>query len=254
MLAEEQLFAADDIDQDDARSKAEGGLDRIGQPRGYPRTDDEAVDHHLDIVLLVLVGMDLLVKLEDLAIEADAHIAVAARFFKDFAVLTLAAAHHRREDLDFGLGRQGQDLVDDLLDGLAFNLFSAVVAVGHPDAGEEQAQVVVDLGHGAYRRTGVAAGRALLDRDRRREPLDVINIRFFHQPEKLPGVGGEGLDVAALSLGIKGVEGEGGFAAPREAGDHDQPVARDFEIDILEIVFAGAANDDMLFFHRPAFP
>jgi len=150
VLAEEQLVAADDVDEDDARGEAERGFDRISETGDYARADDETVDDHLDIMLFILVEPNLLIKLEDLAVDTNADIAIPARLFKDLTVLPLAAAHHRREDLDPGLGRQGHDLVDDLLDGLAFDLFAAVVAVRDPDAGEEQAQVVIDLGHGPH--------------------------------------------------------------------------------------------------------
>src|SRR5262249_50228847 len=39
-------------------------------------------------------------------------------------------------------------------------------------------------------------------------------------------------------------EGERGFARAREPGEHHQLVARDFEIDVLEIVLARAADRD----------
>jgi hypothetical protein len=58
----------------------------------------------------------------------------------------------------------------------------------------------------------------------------------------LSRVGGERLHIAALALGINGVKGERGFARTGEAGEYDQPVARDRHIDILEIVFARAAD------------
>ena len=43
-------------------------------------------------------------------------------------------------------------------------------------------------------------------------PLDVLDIGFLHASEELAGVGAEGLDVAALALGVDGVEGEGTLA------------------------------------------
>src|SRR5262249_14356666 len=58
------------------------------------------------------------------------------------------------------------------------------------------------------------------------------------------GIGRERFHVTALALGVDGVEGERGFARAREPGEHHQPVARDFEIDVLEIVLARAADRD----------
>ena len=54
----------------------------------------------------------------------------------------------------------------------------------------------------------VGARRALLDGDRRRETVDLIDIRFLHLFEELAGVGRETLDVAALPFGVDGIEGE----------------------------------------------
>jgi hypothetical protein len=47
-----------------------------------------------------------------------------------------------------------------------------------------------------------------------------------------------------LALGIDGVEGERGLARPRKTREYDQLVARDGEIDVLEVVLARAADDD----------
>ena len=77
-----------------------------------------------------------------------------------------------------------------------------------------------------------------------REPLDLVDVRLLHLAEELAGVGRERLDVAALALGVDGVEGQGGLAGAGQAGDDDQLVARDLDVDVLQVVLAGAANDD----------
>ncbi len=48
----------------------------------------------------------------------------------------------------------------------------------------------------------------LFDRDRRRQPVDMIDVRFFHHREELARVGGQRLDVTALALGVERVERE----------------------------------------------
>ena len=116
------------------------------------------------------------------------------------------------------------------------------VAVRHADVGEQQAQVVVDLGDGADRRARVRAGRLLLDGDRRRQAVDQIDVRLLHLLEELPRVRRQRLDVAALPFGVDRVEGERGLARARQAGDDDQLVAREVDVDVLEVVDAGAAD------------
>jgi hypothetical protein len=57
----------------------------------------------------------------------------------------------------------------------------------------------------------------------------------------LPGVGGHGVEKAALALGEEDVEGEGGFPGAGEAGDDYELVAGDIEGDVFEVVVAGAS-------------
>ena len=106
---------------------------------------------------------------------------------------------------------------------------------GVPDAGVEQPQVVVDLGDGADRRTRVAGGRLLVDGDGGRKALDEVHVGLVHLAQELAGVGREGFDIAALALGVDGVEGQGRFARAREAGEDDQLVPGQVEGDILRL-------------------
>ena len=120
-------------------------------------------------------------------------------------------------------------------------------AVGDAGAGEEQAQVVVDLGHRADGGARVVRGALLVDGDGRGEAFDVIHIRLVHLPEELAGVGRERLDVAALAFGEDGIEGQRGFARTGQPGDDDKLVARDLDGDILQVVVARADDaDDVL--------
>jgi hypothetical protein len=93
---------------------------------------------------------------------------------------------------------------------------------------------------------GLRARRLLLDRDGGRQAVDLVDIRLLHHLEELAGIGRQRLDVAALALGIDRVEGERGLARAGQAGQHDEAVARQVDVDVLEIVLAGAANGDEL--------
>ena len=73
-----------------------------------------------------------------------------------------------------------------------------------------------------------------------------FDLGLLHQFEELPGIGREALDITTLALGIDRVEGERGFARARQAGDHDEAVARQLDIDVLEIVLPRAADSDLL--------
>ena len=74
----------------------------------------------------------------------------------------------------------------------------------------------------------------------------MIHIRLLHQLQELAGIGRQRFHIAALALGINGVERQRRLARARQAGQNSQGVARDLDIDILEIVLARAANGNVL--------
>jgi len=89
--------------------------------------------------------------------------------------------------------------------------------------------------------------RLLLDGDGRGKPFDQIDIGLLHQLQKLPCVGRQRFHVAALTFRVERIEGQRGFTRAGKPGNHDQPIARQIEVDVLEIVGAGTA--DANFFH-----
>ena len=182
----------------------------------------------------------------DLAVDLDAGEALGAQLLELLAVLALAAAHDRRQDHEPRAVLQVHDLVDDLLGRLRRDRPAAVEAVRLADARPQQAQVVVDLRHGADRRARVARGRLLVDRDRGRQALDRVDVRLVHLPQELAGVGAQRLDVAALALGVDRVERERRLARAGQARDDHERVARHGDGDVLEVVLAGARDDDLL--------
>jgi hypothetical protein len=149
-----------------ARRRPAGGrvpwrvVGRVGPP------DDVAVDDDLDRVALVFVELLRLGEVHELAVDPDPDEPLPAGRLEDAIALRLAVLDERTQDQQPAALGQGEDLVDDLLDRLALDLV-AVRAVGVADTGEEEPQVVVDLGHGPDRRPGVAAGALLVDRDGR---------------------------------------------------------------------------------------
>ena len=241
-------FPGDQLDLGDAVGEAERGLQRIGEPPLEALAEHQPIDDDFDLVLLVprqpLVALQELVDLHRLAVDAGAHVALAGEILEQRVVLALAAADDRGEHLEAGALRQLQDAVDDLLRGLALQLGAVVRAVLDADPGVQQAEVVVDLGDRADRRAGVLARRLLVDRDRRRQALDHVDVGLVHLSEELAGVGRQRLDVAPLTLGVDGVEGEARLARTRDAGEHDQLVARQFDVDVPQVVFAGTSDDD----------
>ena len=79
-----------------------------------------------------------------------------------------------------------------------------------------------------------------------RAGLDHIHIGLVHQLQELPGVGGQALHIAPLPFGVQGVKRQAGFARTAQAGNHHQLVARNVDVDVLEVVSAGTPDADLV--------
>ncbi len=252
-LGEEHLlhatFGVRRDQQDEPVAQLRRLFERLMESRTKLRPDDDAVDDDLDVVLELLVERNWLRQVVKLAVHAHANVAEALGLVEDVAMLALSSLHHRGRDEQPGSLGEEQHLVGDLLDRLLADLATAVGTVRMADARVHEAQIVVDLGHGADRRPRVLARPLLVDGDRRAQPLDVIDVGLLHLAEKLTRVCAQRLDVATLAFRIDGVERERRLATPRQPGDHDELVARQRQVDVLEVVLARTADDDLIVGH-----
>ena len=80
--------------------------------------------------------------------------------------------------------------------------------MGHANARIEQAQVIVDLGDGTDRGARVFGCGLLVDGDRWGQAVDRVEVGFVHLAEELTSVARKALNIAALALGVDGVEGQ----------------------------------------------
>lgn len=236
--------------QHDAAGESQRRFERFGQAQGQVIAHLEAIHHHLDGVLLVQLQGGRIRQIAHLAVDAGADVTLGRQVLQQLGVLPLAVAHHGGQQHQLGAFGLVQHLIHHLADGLGRERNGVGRAAWLADPGEQQPQVVVNLGDGADGRARVVGGGLLLDGDGRRQPLDVVHVRLLHQGEELAGIGGEGLHIAALPLGIEGIERQGGFARTGQAGDHDQLVTWQDQVDILEVVGAGTPDHD--FFHLVA--
>ena len=198
-------------------ARFERRLDRVGDALLAGRTDDEAVDDRLDGVLLLLLQLRRVGQRVDHAVDPDPGEALDLQVGEQVDVLALALADDRREHLEPGALGHLEDAVDDLLRRLLGDQLAADRAVRLADARVEQAQVVVDLGDRADRRPRVLRRRLLVDRHRRRQALDEVDVGLVHLAQELPGIGRQRFDVAALALGEDRVEGQARLARARTA-------------------------------------
>ena len=182
----------------------------------------------------------------EFAVDADAREAALPPRREFLLELALAAAHDRREHVDAFVAGKLPRQVEDAIDRLAGDRLAAARAVRLPEVGKQQAQVVVDLGDRADGGARVGRRRLLLDRDRRRQPVDQVDVGLLHLLEELARVRRHRLDVAPLPFRVDRVEGERRLARPREAGDHDESIAWEIDVDVLQVVDARAAHRNAL--------
>ena len=158
---------------------------------------------------------------------------------------------HREEHLHAGAFAERENAVGDFVHRVLLHFLAAVQAVGAAHARVQQAQVVVDLGGGGDGRARIA-GRVLLpDGDGRRDAVDDVHVGLFDALQELARIGRQRLDVAALPLGVDGVERERRLARTRDPRHHRQGVVRNLEVDVLQVVDACSAYDDALVRHGP---
>ena len=192
--------------------------------------------------LICFLSVGGLAELDDLAVDDRARVAARRELAEQVDELALLLRDRPGEHLVAGALLERHELVGDLLHRLALDRLAALRAVRDADARPQQPHVVVDLGDRAHRRARVAVRRLLVDRYRGAQPLDEVDIRPVDLAEELPRVRGQGLDVAPLALGEDRVEREARLAGTGQAGEHDERVARDLEVDVLEVVNAGSTH------------
>jgi hypothetical protein len=157
------------------------------------------------------------------------------------------AGRQRVADKDrIALGALLANLAPDRVGCVAIDVHIAGGAVHGTGPGPQHAQVVVDLGDGTDGGTPARDGVALLDGDGRADAVDPVDIGLGQALEELAGVGRERLHIAALAFGIERVEDERRLARARQAGDHREAAARDVDVDVPQVVLAGALDADPL--------
>ena len=70
-----------------------------------------------------------------------------------------------------------------------------------------------------------------------------------HLIEELPGISGETFDIAPLPFRIKRVKGERRFSRTAQAGNDDQFLTWNLQVEVLQIVLARTTDFDNLLRH-----
>jgi len=158
-------------------------------------------------------------------------------------------ADHWSEDHEPAAFGKAKDGIDDLLGAAAKDGPAGGGIVRLTDRSVKDPKIIVDLRGGGHGAAGIRGRGSLFQRNGGRKAFDEIDIRLLHLVEELARIGRKALDVSALALGKKGVEGERRFAGSTDAGYHDQLVAWEFDRDIAEVVLSRTDDLDSLCRH-----
>ena len=218
---------------------------RFGQPRVDASSDDDAIHDGFDAMVFARRQIAHLVDVQHFAVNPHAHEVFAHRG-QDVLVLAFAAANQGGHDHQLGAFGQRQQIFDDLLGRLLADGGAALVTGCFAQTREQQPQVIVhfgDRGHGAAR---ILAAGPLIDGNGGLESVDQIDVGAFHLVQELAGIDRQAFDILPLPFGEQGVESQRAFARSAGSGNHDQAVAGEIQVDVFQVVDAGAADGNGL--------
>ena len=216
----------------------------IGDALPRPLLHRDPIHNHIDVVLHVALHLDIVVHVIERTIHPHPNKALALNVFEYFLIGTFTLPNHRGQKLDTGAFGKRHNRIYNRLGCLGNDDLAAFVTVRGANSGEEKTQIVVDFRHRAHGGSGVPVGRLLLDGDGRTQPFDVIHIGLIHLIKKLACIGRQALYITSLPFGVERVKGKTRLARSTESGNHHKLFSRDFQTEILEIMFPGTFNGD----------
>ncbi len=231
----------------DPLALVEGGGDRVGEAAAVGVNGGESIHHHQHLAGIAYLSLGFrVVQAQDGAVDLRAHEPRRPQLGRHGHFRPVGAGRQGKRHEQRVLRRGGEQRVHYVLHRVRFHDRAAGPAVGGADPRPQQAQVVVDLRRGADGRAARGRGVLLLDRHGGGEPLQGVEVRLGHPLQELLGVCGERFDVAALALGVEGVEGQGALARAGGSGHYRKRPPRDLDSNALEIVLAHVAQDDAI--------
>lgn len=223
-----------------------------GLPHGIAQRRFVAgVDHHIghrqfDGVFLIAVQARPGADRDEGAVDAQMGVALAACPFGQVGVVALARRHQRRQHADVLALVFAQQARHDLVGVLRLDRHLAIGAVLGAQLDVQQAQEVMDFRHGGHGRLASAAAGALFDRHGGRDAEDGVHVGLAGRLHDGARIGVERFEVAPLAFVEQDVEGQGRLARPGHARDDRELVARDLDVDVLQVVLARVADLDGL--------
>ena len=240
----ERIEAGSDLD--DPFAERERRAQGVAQFGFAVRRNHQIGDRQIDVVLGIAVDTRPLAGRQEGAVDAKMGESLGRRPLGEVGIDALASDHQRGEQADALTAVLAQDARGNGVKRLRLDAAVAGRTMLGAELDVEQPQEVIDLGERGHRALASAATGALLDRDRRRNAEDAVDIGSRGRLHELARIGIERFEVSALAFAENHIEGQGRLAAARDTGDHGELVARHLDIDILQIVFTGVVHHDCI--------
>ena len=205
----------------DEQRAGDAGADRLFVPAAH----DEAIDDDIHVADVRRLERDLLRQIVRLAVDDQTAAALLAKLGEHEVELLAVDLEDRSPQLDLRTLGQRQDRFQDLTRRSDRHGLAGPRTARFADRCEQQVQVAGDVGHRSDRRARIAGDGLLLDRNDRREAEHEIDVGLGDLGDEALGEGRERLEIAALPLGVDGVERETRLPGARQPGDHDEAVA-----------------------------
>ena len=178
------------------------------------------------------------------AVDPELPVALSGGPAGEVRVVALAGDDQRRQHPGPLAPPLAQQLGHDGVRSPGLDGTAAIRAVLHSQAHEEEPQEVIGLGEGRHRALAPPAARALLDGHGRRDAEHRVDLGPARRLHELPGVGVERLQIPALAFREEDVEGQRALATSAHPRDHGEAVARDGDVDPLQVVLPGIEDPD----------
>lgn len=217
-------------------------FDRFTKTFFDARLDDNPINDCLDGVTLTSRQIRRRASVDNLAINSRTDKSRLADLLKDIPMTAFSPNNHRREDHHLPTFAHCENALDDRRDTLLRNWHVAFRTVRLPCPCIKQSQVVVDFRCRRKRASNSSGADFLIDTDRRRQPHNRIDVRAFQLRKVLPSSRGKAFEIATLTFCKHRVECERTLSAAANSGDHNQLVARNVDVDVLQIVNSCASD------------
>ena len=231
-------------DHQPSRPDPQGQFHGILQPGPQSLTDHDPIDHDVNRVVSTGIEFGWRSQFDQLSVHPCPDEPIPGQLFKCLDLAATTARDDRGQQHHPPFLTQSQQHVDDRLWTALFQRLTTAGTVHRAGPCKQQPQMTVDL---RGRRQRAASGRrsgALVNADGCRQPLNQVHLAPFPPIQSAPLARRQSLQEPPLPFGEDDVQRQSALAAAADSGDRDQPIARNIDVQSLQVVHGGPTDPD----------